>query len=119
MVKVKDKAMLTWALRLFDQGKAAQKWLCTYIGIKPRRFRQIYSIYKQTKTVPPIGLNVGRPAEKTPSEWTKIVEDVYGKQRINAVYPEKAILEEWKVRIPHDTIHEIMLEKGFAREQKQ
>lgn len=74
MVKVKDRAKLLWCLRQFDHGKATQKWLCTYLGIKPRRFRQIYSIYKQTKTVPDFGSKVGRPAKKIPAEWTKIVE---------------------------------------------
>jgi putative transposase len=118
MVKVKDKAKLLWCLKQFDQGKATQKWLCTYLGIKPRRFRQIYSIYKQTKAAPHVGSGVGRPSKKTPAEWTKIVEDAYKKQRINAVYLEKAILEEQKVRIPHNIIHGIMLEKGFASEQE-
>jgi len=118
MVKVKNRAKLLWCLRQFDHGKATQKWLCTYLGIKPRRFRQIYSIYKQTRTVPDFGSKVGRPAKKIPAEWTKIVEDQYSKQRFNAYYLEKAIYKEQKLRIPHNTIHQIMLEKGFANEQE-
>jgi hypothetical protein len=69
---------------------------------------QIYSIYKQTKAVPNLGSNVGRLAKKIPVEWEK----EYGKQRLNEVYLEKAICMEQKIRMPHNTIHEIMLKKG-------
>ena len=41
-----------------------------------------------------------------------------GKQHVNALYLERAVSFYQKVRIPHNTIHKIMLEKGYAKEQE-
>jgi hypothetical protein len=38
--------------------------------------------------------------------------------RQNAVYQEKTIFARCKIRIPHNTIHKVMLEFGFAHEQE-
>ncbi len=118
MVKVKDRAKLLWCLKQFTERKLTQKWLSQYLGIKPRRFRQIYCAYKQTKTLPKIGFKVGRPSKKISPQWPDIVEEEYRKHHVNAAYLEKAILKKQKVRIPHNTIHEIMLAKGYASEQE-
>jgi putative transposase len=37
--------------------------------------------------------------------------------RLNALYQEKTIYARCKIRIPHNTIHKVMLEFGFAKEQ--
>ena len=46
------------------------------------------------------------------------MEDQGRKHRLNALTLEKVTQYETKVRIPHNTIHRIMLEKGFASEQE-
>ena len=61
MAKIRDKKKLLWCLRQFDDGKESQKWLATYLGIKPRRFRQLYSAYEKTLKAPDVGSTVGRP----------------------------------------------------------
>jgi putative transposase len=53
-----------------------------------------------------------------PTQWSAIVEDQWRKHRLNALTLEKVTQYETKVRIPHNTIHKIILEKGFAGEQE-
>ena len=118
MTRLRDKRKLLWCLRQFHEGKESQKWLSSYLGIKPRRFRQIYSTYKQTMKAPDVGFSVGRPKKTIPDDWEQIVEEEWKKHRLNAVTLEKVTLSERKVRIPHNTIHKIMLEKGYACEQE-
>ena len=118
MAKIRDKKKLLWCLKQFHEGKESQKWIATYLGVKPRRFRQLYSVYKQTLKVPDIGSNVGRPKKVVPPQWRQIIEDQWTKHRLNALTLEKVTQYEKKVRIPHNTIHRIMLEKGFASEQE-
>jgi len=118
MTRLRDKKKLLWCLKQFHEGKENQKWLSSHLGIKPRRFRQIYSAYKQTLKVPDDGSAVGRPKKKVPEEWRRIIEDEWSRHRLNALTLEKVTRYERKVRIPHNTIHKIMLEKGFAREQE-
>ncbi len=118
MTRVRDKKKLLWCLKQFHEGKESQKWLSSYLGIKPRRFRQIYSLYKQTLKAPDIGANVGRPKKAIPDDWKQAVELEWRTHRLNALTLEKITWCERKVRIPHNTIHRIMLEKGFAQEQE-
>lgn len=118
MGKIRDKKKLLWCLKQFHEKKESQKWLANHLGIKPRRFRQIYAVYKLTLKLPNIGSNVGRPKKPVPTEWRQIIEDQWRKHRLNALTLEKVTQHERKVRIPHNTIHKIMLEKGFAQEQE-
>jgi putative transposase len=118
MVRLRDKRKLLWCIKQFHERKESQKWLSMYLGIKPRRFRQIYAFYKQTMKVSDVGSRVGRPKKKIPNDWKQIVDDQWKKHRLNAVTLKKVTLYERKVRIPHNTIHRIMLEKGFANEQE-
>ena len=117
MTKLRDKRKLLWCLKQFEQGKSSQKWLSSYIGITTRRFRQLYTTYKQTQQTPDVGSNVGRPQKPIPEQYKQIVEQAYHKHHLNALTLEKTIRHESKIRIPHNTIHKIMLEKGYAAEQ--
>lgn len=118
MVKIKNKRKLKWCLINYDRGKISQKWASWYLGITTRRFRQVYRIYKNTGEIPIIGANIGRPKVQIPDEWKDIVKQEYETFRLNAMYLEKTIYARCKVRIPHNTIHKIMIELGFAKHEK-
>lgn len=118
MVKVKNKRKLRWCLLNYDLGKITQKWASYYLKITPRRFRQIYREYKREGTIPTIGLNVGRPKKGVPDDWKCIIKQEYEKDRLNAVYLEKTIYARYKIRMPHNTIHNVLLEFGFAKHEE-
>ena len=118
MRKITDERKLLWCLKQFHQGKESQKWLSAYLGISTRRFRILYSRYKQTQGTPLPKPKMGRPKKATPAQWETIVDAEWKKHHLNAVYLERIIDREQKQRIPHNTIHKIMLEKGHAAEQE-
>jgi putative transposase len=118
MVKIKNKRKLKWCLKNYNSGKITQKWASQYLKITPRRFRQINTQYKCTENVPEIGINIGRPKKQIPDNWKSVIKQEYEKDRLNALYLEKTIYARYKIRIPHNTIHSVMLESGFAREQE-
>ncbi len=107
MVKIKNKRKLKVYLKDYDSGIISQELAAKCLGITPRRFRYIHKKYGN---IPAIGINLGRPKKEIPEEWKEIIKEEYEKFRQNAVYSGK--------RIPHNTIHKVMLEFGFAKEQE-
>lgn len=118
MAKLSDRKKLHWCLKQFEQRKATQAWIASYLGVTTRRFRQIYRLYKKTNTTPTIGLNVGRPKTKISNQDKQAVLEQWKKHRLNALYLENVIELEAKKKISHNTIHRIMLEYGLASEQE-
>jgi putative transposase len=84
MTKLKNKKKLLWCLEQLHKGKMNQKWLSNYLEIKTRRFRQLYTIYKQTKQAPTIGTNVGRPKKQITEQHKQIIQKAYEKHHLNA-----------------------------------
>ena len=118
MVKINNKRKLKVYLEDYDSGIISQELAAKHLGITPRRFRQIHKTYRSTGSVPTIGVNIGRPKKEVPEEWKEIIKEEYEKFRENALYQEKTIYARCKIRIPHNTIHKVMLEFGFAKEQE-
>jgi putative transposase len=118
VVKIKNKRKLKVYLKDYDSGSISQELAAKYLGITPRRFRQIHKINRLTGYIPAIGVNLGRPKKEVPEEWKEIIKEEYEKFRQNALYQEKTIFARCKIRIPHNTIHKVMLEFGFAKEQE-
>ena len=59
MVKIKNKKKLKWCLVNYNPSKIIQKWVASYLGITPQRFRQLYTKYKMAGLVPVTGINLG------------------------------------------------------------
>ena len=117
MVKIKNKRRLEWALNQHNKKKSKQTDLAQFLKITPRRFRHLCSEYKSNGEVPIIGKNLGRPKKGISSEHEEIIVITYNKYRLNALYLEKVIFAENHIRIPHNTIHKVLMSKGFAKEE--
>lgn len=117
MRKITDEKKLRWCLRQFEAGKESGKYLASYLGVSTRWFRHLYSSYKQTDNFPELK-RAGRYSKPIPEKWKELVKIEWEKQHVNALYLERAVSYYQKVRIPHNTIHKIMLEKGYAKEQE-
>ena len=89
VVKIKNKKKLKWCLVNYDSGKITLKWAASYLGITPRRFRQLHTEYKTAGLVPVIGINLGRPEKEIPEEWVYLIKQEYDTFRLNALYMEK------------------------------
>ena len=119
MVKIKNKKRLKWALKQYETGKEEQKYLAEEVlGVTPRRFRQVYSEYKKFRgDVPMIGKNLGRPKKTIPESYERVIMEKYERYRLNALYLEKVIYAEDRVRIPHNTIHKVLKKHGLAKNE--
>ena len=87
------------------------------MGITSRRFRHLYSKYECNGEVPIIGKRLGRPAKEISPEHQEIIMQKYSKYCLNALYLEKVIFAENHIRIPHNTIHKVLISKGLAKEE--
>jgi transposase InsO family protein len=70
--------------------------------------------YRDTDTIPVIGNRIGRPAKRVPFEERQLVFRAYEKYRLSAAILEQIIKQETGRHIPHNRIHRILLEEGFA-----
>jgi len=117
MVKLKNKRRLGWALKQYKKEKSKQTDLAQFLRITPRRFRHLYSKYECNGEVPVIGKNLGRPRKEVTLEHQEIIVQKYFKYCLNALYLEKVIFAENHIRIPHNTIHKVLISKGLAKEE--
>jgi hypothetical protein len=74
VVKINNKRKLKYYLNDYDSGNISQKAAAKFLGITPRRFKQINEIYKSTGDTPVIGLELGRPGKEVPEEWKEIIK---------------------------------------------
>jgi len=118
MVKVRDKRKLKWCLVNYDSGKITQKWASKHLEITPRRFRQLRQQYKATGKIPDVGINNGRPRKHIDPELKRIIKQAYEKDQLNAVYLEQILYGRQGISIPHSTIHEVLLELGYAKHEE-
>ncbi len=103
VVKINNKRKLKVYLKDYDSGIISQELAAKYLGITPRRFRQIHKMYRSTGSVPAIGVNIGRPKKEVPEEWKGIIKQEYEKFRQNALYQEKTIFARCKIIIVLNT----------------
>jgi transposase InsO family protein len=117
MVKIKKKGALKWCLEKHAAGKVTVKWAANNLKITPRRFKQLYAKYKTTNTTPTIGQNLGRPKKQIRQETIDTIKQAYEKDRLSAQYLQKIIYARQKITISRRTIHEVLLNLGYAHHQ--
>lgn len=114
MVKLRNKERLAWAIRQYERGKGTFAELAGVCNVSARRFRQVYSFYARTGSIPVIGKNLGRPKTVLSPAHRTIILETYRRYLLNAVYLEKVIYAEQGIRIPHNTIHSVLLQEKLA-----
>ena len=84
-------------------------------SISKQRVYQIWKIYNETGLIPDIGKNNGRP-KKPIQDWEiLLVKNAYEKYRVSADTLERLIRRDHDKHIPHNRIHKILLQIGFAK----
>jgi len=118
MVKVENRRKLKWCLLHYESGEIGSKWASGHLEITSRRFQQLYKEYKATGKIPDIGLDVGRPKKIIPNEYKRIIKQEYERTYSNAVYLEKTINAKHGIHIPHNVIHQVLLELECAQHEE-
>lgn len=83
--------------------------------ISVRRVNQVWKTYLESDEVPDIGKAVGRPAKPIDQLEVAMVREAYQKYRVSASTLEKLIMRDKGRHIPHNRIHDIMLQEGLAK----
>jgi len=117
MVKVKNKRELKWCLEKHAADKISATYAAKHLKITPRRFKQLYAKYKKTNTPPTIEQNLGRPKKQIQPQTIEIIKQAYQTDHLNAAYLRKIIYARQKIKISHRTIHEVLLNLGYAHPQ--
>jgi len=117
MAKIKNKKQLKWCLQQHAQNNITIKTAANHLKITPRRFRQLYTQYKTTNTIPTIGKNVGRPKKPITPQTIEIIKQAYQKDHLGARYLEKIIFARQKIKISKRTIHKVLIKLRYAHHQ--
>ncbi len=118
MVKIENRRKLKWCLVHYELGDISCKWAAKHLEVTPRRFLQLCAEYKSTGKVPDVGVDVGRPKKEIPDEYKQIIKQAYEENPVNAVYLEKTIKRQRGIHIPHNVIHKVLLELGYAEPEE-
>lgn len=109
--------------KLLETIRTLNKGSTTYqarkiAGISVRRVYQIKEEYLKTGKLPEIGREMGRPTRPITLREEKIVKEAYKLYRVSASTLEKIIQRDYKTHIPHNHIHKILVNLGFAKQKK-
>lgn len=116
MVKLKSKRKVIRCFKAYKRG-VSQKYMANQLGISTRWFRKLYRQWEKTGDLKLCYKKLGRPKKILSEDNRQLIIQTYDRYRLNAVYLEKVIYAEHRIRIPHNTIHKILLEEGFAKRE--
>ncbi len=88
-------------------------------GISTRRVDQIYNEYLKTEIIPEIGRKMGRPTRPINLHEKTIIEQAYKRYRVCADTLEKLIERDYKIHIPHNHIHKVLIKLKYAKRIKK
>ena len=107
------KPKLVETLRVLNDG--ASKYQARKIaGITKQRVYQVWNDYNKTGEIPVIGKKVGRPKRPITEEERTLVKEAYKLYRLSADALERLIFRDKGKHIPHNHIHRILIELGYA-----
>jgi len=117
MVRLKERR-LAWAFKQKEKGEK-NKELAFLVGVKKRRFQQLYAEYKMTGKIPELNWK-RRPKIKLNSEEEILISKALEESKMNgAVYLELFIKKYYHKSLSHNKIHEYLLRKKVAKEDKE
>ena len=117
MVRLKERK-LSWAFKEKEKG-VENKEIYPTINVKKRRFQQLYAEYKMTGKIPELKWNRRPKRFLNESEKSLIDKAVNESKTSGAVHLRLYIKKYYGKNIPHNKIHDYLLKKGIAQEDKE
>ena len=109
-----DPVQVSWIVKARQDGMKNAD-ITKSMKISVRWVQKLYSWYRSTGAVPVLG-KPGRPKRIITEEMIQTVESAFEKFMCCAVFLER-IIDSDGTHIPHNTIHQIMRDKGLAENQ--
>lgn len=116
MAKNYSKRKLIWFVKYYK--KLSKKELAVIMKIHVKSVSRLYKRLIK-KGIDDYYFRIGRPRKQRPEEWKKIISEVYEEQRCGAKIMEKVIDKHYKIHIPHNYIHKLLLNNEMAKEDKE
>ena len=117
MVRLKERK-LAFAFKQKEKGEK-NKDIASLVGVKKRRFQQLYAEFKMTGKIPKLDWK-RRPKIKLNSEEELLIDKAVIESKMNgAVYIELYIKKYYRKSISHNKIHEYLLRRKIAKEDKE
>jgi len=113
VVKLTD-SRIQWMMRRKEEGKMTNKKIAGVYQISTRRLQQLWARYRSTGQMPMLH-KPGRPSKPPDPAQEELVLQAWNKHHVCAVILEHLIQKEHGKRIPHNTIHTVLVKHGHAR----
>lgn len=85
------------------------------IKVSISRVYQIWKEYNKTGVLPVLSFQTGRPKKYLTEEQINLILKEFNETRFSASILEKIIKQRYSILINHNKIHELLLQKGFAK----
>lgn len=108
-----NKTKILEICRRWNEGWSTYR-IRKMVGVSERRVNQVLGYYKLTGEIPVVGKSMGRPVKPCLAEEVRIVLEAYKKYRFSASLLEPIIERDYNVHIPHNRIHQLLLNAGLA-----
>ena len=108
---------IDWIIRWKKNGKQTKE-IAIAQKISRRRVQQLYKEYKRTGKIPMLKKN-RRPKKRLTEEEKQIIGKAYNEVFLGARLLRYHIKRYYRINIPHNRIHEYLLERGYAKENER
>jgi putative transposase len=110
-----DPTKVEWIVRRREKGER-NSVVASAMKVSVRRVQEILSEYRRTGVIPPLR-RPGRKVVLDTEEERERVRELFERRRENALSLERAMEAESGTHIPHNRIHRMLKEMGFARDE--
>lgn len=108
-----NKSKVFELIRLKNNGATTYQ-VKKRIGVSIQRINQIWKEYLDTEEIPTVGFKLGRPSKPITEKETFVIKESYQKYKVSAVVLEILIEKDYKIHIPHNKIHRILVQENLA-----
>jgi putative transposase len=112
VVKLTEKKV-KWIIREKKKGAITTRDIARLQGVSESRVRQLWCEYRKSGQVPTLA-NPGRPHRTITAEEVSAVLQMHRENPCGAVMLESMLLHRHGIKVPHNTIHRILKDRGLA-----
>lgn len=117
MVKLKE-GKLKWAFKQKEK-RIKNKYLASIVGVKIRRFQQLYAQYKMTGQIPKLKKE-RRPKTELTEEEKLLVDKAVKESKLNGAVTLRLYIDKYhNKKIPYGKLHRYLLVKGISKPDKK
>ena len=115
-MKKLNQKKIRWIVKEMDKEERSVYRIAKTMNVTPQWVREIHRVYHKTKQYP-YPIKSGRKPRSISDEERTLVLDTRKEHPISGAIALEKILDSQGVHIPHNRIHRIFKEEGFAQDE--